>query len=91
MNEFDAMDEFDQLERYTTRGREHDAYRRRVEAQEASKRTNASGVGDLDLKLMRALKIHEKVFDPRPDKEFYCGHCSSPFPCVTVKALTDPI
>jgi hypothetical protein len=42
-------------------------------------------------RIAKALAIHDRVDDPRPGKDAYCGFCSSAYPCVTVQALTDPI
>lgn len=33
------------------------------------------------------LAIHIKVEDKREGRDFYCGHCSTAYPCVTVEAL----
>jgi len=33
------------------------------------------------------LAIHTKVEDKREGRDFYCGHCSTAYPCVTVEAL----
>jgi len=33
------------------------------------------------------LAIHSKVKDKREGRDFYCGHCSTAYPCITVLAL----
>jgi hypothetical protein len=44
-----------------------------------------------EVRIEKALAIHDKVNDPRPGKDAYCGFCSSAYPCDTVQALTDSI
>lgn len=41
----------------------------------------------LRLAVDAALAIHTKVEDKREGRDFYCGYCSTVYPCVTAQAL----
>lgn len=44
-------------------------------------------VGELRAAADAVLAIHSKVEDKREGRDFYCGHCSTAYPCITVLAL----
>lgn len=61
------------------------------EAMKAAMPPKPAKLNPLEEQIKRAIAIHEKVKDARPGKDYYCGYCSSAYPCATVQALTEPI